>query len=127
VQTTGTIRLKADFPNGTHLLWPGELINVRLLLRTEHDGLTIAASALQQGPSGAYVYVIGPDGSVQMRPVTAFHVGDDRVLVSRGLSADETVVTDGQYRLQPGSRVQILSGKAAREADLQSAVEQAIP
>jgi membrane fusion protein, multidrug efflux system len=127
LQTTGTIRLKADFPNGTHLLWPGELINVRLLLRTEHDGLTVAASALQQGPRGAYVYVIDADGSVRMRPVTATQVGDDRVLVSAGLSGGETVVTDGQYRLQPGSHVQILHGEAAQQADLQSAVEQAIP
>jgi membrane fusion protein, multidrug efflux system len=127
LQTTGTIRLKADFPNGTHLLWPGELINVRLLLRTEHDGLTVAASALQQGPSGAYVYVIGADQSVKMRPVTASQVGDDRVLVSAGLSGGETVVTDGQYRLLPGSYVQILRGEAAQRADLQSAVEQAIP
>jgi multidrug efflux system membrane fusion protein len=127
LQTTGTIRLKADFPNATHLLWPGELINVRLLLRTEHDSLTVAASALQQGPSGAYIYVIGADGSVKMRPVTASQVGDDRVLVSAGLSGGETVVTDGQYRLQPGSHVQILRGEAAQRADLQSAVEQAIP
>src|SRR5262245_2826358 len=127
LQTTGTIRLKADFPNPDHLLWPGELINVRLLLRTEHDDLTVAASAVQQGPSGAYVYVIGADQSVQMRPVTASQIGDDRVLVNRGLSGGETVVTDGQYRLQPGSHVQILHGEAAEQADLQSAVEQAIP
>jgi membrane fusion protein, multidrug efflux system len=128
LQTTGTIRLKADFPNKNHLLWPGELINVRLLLQTEHDGLTIAASAVQQGPNGAYVYVIGADGSVQMRPVVAtYQIGDNRVLVTSGLSGGETVVTDGQYRLQPGSHVQILRGNAAQQADLQSAVEQAIP
>ena len=94
---------------------------------TEQDGLTVAASAVQQGPNGAYVYVVGTDGSVQMRPVTASQIGDERVLVISGLSGGETVVTDGQYRLQPGSHVQILRGKAAQQADLQSAVEQAIP
>jgi len=127
LQTTGTIRLKADFPNKDHLLWPGELINVRLLLQTERDGVTVTASAVQQGPNGAYVYVIGADGSVQMHPVAASQIEDNRVLVTSGLSGGETVVTDGQYRLQPGSQVEILQGEAAQQADLQSAVEQAIP
>ena len=127
LQTTGTIRLKGDFPNKNHLLWPGELINVRLLLNTEHDGLTIEASAVQQGPNGSYVYVINGDGTVQMRPVTVDQITENKALISSGLNAGETVVTDGQYRLQPGSRVQILRGTAAQQADLQSAVEQAIP
>jgi multidrug efflux system membrane fusion protein len=61
VQTTGTIRLRASFPNEKRTLWPGELVNARLLLDTRHDGLTIAASAIQQGPNGAYVWVIAPD------------------------------------------------------------------
>src|SRR5580658_8166818 len=64
-QTTGTIRLRASFSNAQRLLWPGELVNARLLLRTEQEGLTIAAGAVQQGPKGAYVYVIMPDQSVQ--------------------------------------------------------------
>ena len=71
IQTTGTIRLRATFPNAKRLLWPGELVNVRLLLKTQPDGLTIAAGAVQQGPNGAYVYVIVPDQSVQMRPSTS--------------------------------------------------------
>jgi membrane fusion protein, multidrug efflux system len=127
LQTTGTIRLKADFPNKDHLLWPGELINVRLLFKTEHDGLTIAASAVQQGPHGPYVYVVAADGTAQMHPVVVSQLGENKVLVNSGLNGGETVVTDGQYRLQPGSRVQILHGAAAQQADLQSAVEQAIP
>lgn len=127
LQTTGTIRLKGDFPNKNQLLWPGELINVRLLLNTEHDGLTIEASAVQQGPNGSYVYVINGGGTVQMRPVTVDQITENKALISSGINAGETVVTDGQYRLQPGSRVQILSGPTAQQADLQSAVEQAIP
>ena len=100
---------------------------MRLLLNTEHDGLTIEASAVQQGPNGSYVYVINGAGTVQMRPVTVDQITENKALISSGLNAGETVVTDGQYRLQPGSRVQILSGPTAQQADLQSAVEQAIP
>src|SRR5262249_50839329 len=69
LQTTGTIRLKAEFPNTTHRLWPGELINAWLLLDTRNNGLTVPASAVQQGQQGAYVYVINPDNTVAVRPV----------------------------------------------------------
>jgi membrane fusion protein, multidrug efflux system len=127
LQTTGTIQLKADFPNTAHMLWPGELINARLLLETRHDGLSIASSAVQQGPNGSYVYVIGPDRTVQMRPVTVAQISEGQALIDSGLKSNENVVLEGQYRLQPGSPVEELRGKAAENADLQSAVEQAIP
>ena len=126
-QTTGTIRLRATFPNAQRLLWPGELVNARLLLRTEPDGLTIAAGAVQQGPNGSYVYVIMPDQSVQVRPVEVAQISEGQALINSGLKANETVVVDGQYKLQPGTHVKILHGKAAQEADMQSAVQQAIP
>src|SRR5206468_10541472 len=61
LQTTGSIQLKANFPNKEHRLWPGELVNARLLLETRHDGLTVPASVVQQGPKGAYAYVINPN------------------------------------------------------------------
>jgi multidrug efflux system membrane fusion protein len=127
LQTTGTIQLKADFPNTARMLWPGELINARLLLETRHDGLSIASSAVQQGPNGSYVYVIGPDRTVQMRPVTVAQISEGQALIDSGLKPNENVVLEGQYRLQPGSPVEELRGKAAENADLQSAVEQAIP
>jgi multidrug efflux system membrane fusion protein len=127
LQTTGTIQLKADFPNAAHLLWPGELINARLLLETRHNGISIASSAVQQGPKGAYVYVVGSDGTAEMRAVTVGHVSEGQALIERGLEPDEIVVVEGQYRLEPGSLVEELHGKAAESADLQSAVEQAIP
>ena len=127
VQTTGTIRLRATFPNARHLLWPGELVNARLLLAARHNGLTIAASAIQQGPAGAFVWVIGPDETVQMRPVTVAQTSDGVALIDSGLQAGEKAVVDGQYRLQAGARVEELTGPAAREAQLQSAVEEAIP
>jgi multidrug efflux system membrane fusion protein len=127
IQTTGTIRLRASFPNAQHKLWPGELVNARLLLDTRHNGLTIAASAVQQGPKGSYVWVIGADGTVQMRPVTVAQITEGQALIDSGLKANENIVVDGQYKLQPGALVKELHGKAAQEADLQSAVEQAIP
>jgi len=127
VQTTGTIQLKAEFPNTAHRLWPGQLVNSYLLLDTRKDGLTIAASAVQQGPKGSYVYVILPDGTAQLRPVTVAQISRGQALIDSGLQADETVVVDGQYRLQQGSHVRQLHGKAAQEADLQSAVQDAIP
>jgi membrane fusion protein, multidrug efflux system len=126
-QTTGTIRLRATFPNTKRMLWPGELVNARLLLRTEPDGLTIASGAVQQGTSGSYIYVIAPDQSVQVRPVQVAQISEGQALIASGLKAGEQVVVDGQYRLQPGTHVRILHGKAAQEADMQSAVQQAIP
>jgi multidrug efflux system membrane fusion protein len=127
IQTTGTIRLRASFPNTQHKLWPGELVNARLLLDTRKNGLTISASAVQQGPNGQFVWVIGSDGTVQMRPVTVAQISEGQALIDSGLKANENVVVDGQYRLQVGTLVKELHGKAAQEADLQSAVEQAIP
>jgi multidrug efflux system membrane fusion protein len=82
---------------------------------------------VQQGPNGSYVYVIGSDGTVQMRPVTVAQISQGQALIDSGLKAGENIVTDGQYRLQPGALVRELHGKAAQQADLQSAVEQAIP
>jgi multidrug efflux system membrane fusion protein len=127
VQTTGTIQLKAEMANTAHRLWPGQLVNVRLLLDTRKNGLTVAASAVQQGQNGSYVYVVSPNGTAELRPVTVAQISQGEALIDTGLKANETVVVDGQYRLQQGSRVQELHGKAAQEADLQSAVQKAIP
>jgi multidrug efflux system membrane fusion protein len=127
VQSTGSVQLKATFPNTAHLLWPGQLVNARLLIDTRKDGLTIAAPAVQQGQTGSYVYVIAPDGKAEVRPVTVAQISEGQALIDTGLKANETVVIDGQYRLQQGSLVHVLHGKAAQEADLQSAVEKAIP
>jgi membrane fusion protein, multidrug efflux system len=127
VQTTGSIQLKAEFPNAAHRLWPGQLVNVNLLLETRKDGLTVAASAVQQGQSGSYVYVVAPDGTAQLRSVKVGQISQGQALIDDGLKAKETVVVDGQYRLQQGSRVKELHGKAATEADLQSSVQKAIP
>jgi len=127
VQTTGTIRLRASFPNAKRLLWPGELINVRLLLKTRHDGLTAPASAVQQGPNGSFVWVIGPNETVQTHRVTVSQISGGRALIDSGLQTNDKVVVDGQYRLEPGVPVRELHGEAARQVDLQSSVEEEIP
>jgi membrane fusion protein, multidrug efflux system len=127
LQTTGSIQLKANFPNKAHRLWPGELVNARLLLDTRHDGLTVAASVVQQGPKGAYAYVINPNNTVEMRPVTVAQISEGQALIDSGLKANEQVVVDGQYKLQPGTQVTILHGQAAEEAAAQSAQQAPIP
>jgi membrane fusion protein, multidrug efflux system len=127
LQTTGTIRLRANFPNAQRMLWPGELVNARLLLETRPNGLTIPPGAVQQGPNGSYVYVIASNGTAQLRPVKVDQISDGAAVIDSGVQANETVVVDGQYGLQPGSLVNILHGKAAEQANLQSSVEQAIP
>jgi multidrug efflux system membrane fusion protein len=127
VQTTGSVRFRANFPNKEHKLWPGELVNAWLLLDTRHDGLTVSASAVQQGPQGPYAYVINPDSTVAVRPVKVAQVSGGRALIDTGLSAGEQVVVDGQYKLQPGVHVTILHGKAAEEAAAQAAQQTPIP
>jgi membrane fusion protein, multidrug efflux system len=127
LQTTGSIQLKAEFPNKTHRLWPGELISMRLLLDTRHDGLTVPASVVLQGPQGSYAYVINGDGTVAISPVKVAQIWEGQALVDSGLTADQQVVVDGQYKLQPGTQVTILHGQAATEAIAQSAQQAPIP
>src|SRR5580698_3068066 len=127
LQTTGSIQLKAEFPNKEHRLWPGELISMRLLLDTRHDGLTVPASVVLQGPQGSYAYAINADGTVAIRPVKVAQIWEGQALVDSGLQANEQVVVDGQYKLQPGTHVTILHGQAATEAVAQSAQQAPIP
>ena len=115
------------FRSGSHQLWPGELVNARLLLDTRHNGLTVPASVVQQGPNGAYAYVVNPDDTVALRPLKVAQISDGQALIDSGLRANESVVVDGQYKLQPGTRVTMLHGKAAQEAIAQTAEQAPIP
>ena len=127
LQTTGSIQLKANFANKMHRLWPGELVNARLLLDTRHNGLTVPAAVVQQGPNGSYAYVIKPDNTVEIRPITVAQTSEGQALIDSGLAANEDVVVDGQYKLRPGAHVTVLHGKAAEEAAAQSAEQATIP
>jgi multidrug efflux system membrane fusion protein len=127
LQTTGSIQLKANFDNKANKLWPGELVNARLLVETRHNGLTVPASVVQQGSKGPYAYVVNPDSTVSIRPIKVAQISDGQALIDSGLQANEQVVVDGQYKLQPGIRVTILHGQAAQEAAAQDALQAPIP
>jgi len=113
-QATGTIRLKATFPNKTNQLWPGQFVDVRLLLRTEQNVVTVPSTAIQRGPDGLYVYAVKPDATVELRPVGIGQITDGTAVVETGLDAGASVVTAGQYRLQPGTRVQTREAAASQ-------------
>ncbi|MET1027823.1 MAG: efflux RND transporter periplasmic adaptor subunit [Dongiaceae bacterium] len=104
---SGTVRLKAIFPNPQRRLWPGAFVNVRLITATQHNGLTVPLDALQQGPQGEYVFVVGKDQKVTMRPVAVRQTSDGEALIDKGLKVGETVVVRGQYRLVPGTVVSL--------------------
>jgi multidrug efflux system membrane fusion protein len=112
-QTTSSIRLKANFANADELLWPGEFIHVRVAVDTQKGAVTIPLVALQRGPQGLYAWVIKTDSTVEERPLEATPVDDAVTIVTKGLSADEQVVVNGQYRLQPGARVDAKTLQAA--------------
>lgn len=120
---TGTIQLKATFPNEDRVLWPGEFVQIKLTL-TELKGATvIPKSAVETSQQGQYVYVIKPDETVEMRPVTVGVNLDDKVSIDKGLQSGEKVVTDGQMRLRPGSKVAIKSGLEATGSAAQQTTE----
>jgi len=104
---TGTLRLKATFPNANLHLWPGQFVNIRLLVRTQKGGTVVPASVVQRGPEGAYAFVIKNDSSVEVRPVQVARIEQGEALIDSGLKPGEQVVVDGQYKLQPGSHVKI--------------------
>jgi multidrug efflux system membrane fusion protein len=111
--TTGTIRLKAEFGNVDTALWPGQFVNVVLTLYEQDRAVVTPSAAIQNGPSGQYVFVVKADHTVELRTVKVDRtVGDETVLAS-GLQPGETVVTAGQLRLAPGSRVTLDGAKAA--------------
>ncbi|HEY7112677.1 MAG TPA: efflux RND transporter periplasmic adaptor subunit [Thermoanaerobaculia bacterium] len=110
---TGTIRLKATFPNESGVLWPGQYVTVSLLLANEPGRIVVPTQAVQASQKGTYVYVVKPDLTVEPRPVTIQRTHGTYSVVAKGLSAGERVVTDGQLRLAPGSKVEI---KTAPEA-----------
>jgi membrane fusion protein, multidrug efflux system len=105
--TTGTILLKATFPNPNEVLWPGEYVDVTLRLATEPNAIVVPTQAIQTGQSGQYVYVVKNDLTVESRPVSMNRTQGPISIVAKGLQPGERVVTDGQLRLAPGAKVEI--------------------
>jgi multidrug efflux system membrane fusion protein len=104
-ETTGTILLKATFPNGDAALWPGQFVNVQLVLATRKGAVVIPVRALQRSQNGDFVYLVQADGTVKQQPVTTSTRVDDQVVVEGGVRGGDRVVTDGQLRLFPGAKV----------------------
>ena len=116
--TTGTIKLKATFPNPGETLWPGGFVRVRLQVATAHDALVVPPAAVQRGPSGDYVYVVKPDHTVAREAVVVGHQDADAAILTSGVQAGQEVVTDGASRLSDGKAVTIApaAGEAAPPA-----------
>ncbi|MHB8844485.1 MAG: efflux RND transporter periplasmic adaptor subunit [Nitrospirota bacterium] len=112
---TGTILLKATFPNQDRALWPGQFVEVLLTLTTERNRTVVAAPAVQTGQQGQYLYVVKDDATVEMRPVTVARTVDRWAVIEKGVQPGEVVVTDGQLRLVPGAKVEIKSAKQEEE------------
>lgn len=108
-QATGTIKLKATFPNDDLKLWPGKFVNARLILTTRKGATVIPASVVQRGPQGTYAYVIKPDKTAEMRTIKVAQTENNETVVDDGLKPGEDVVVDGQYKLQPGAHVELTS------------------
>lgn len=102
---TGTLRLKAVFPNAARRLWPGQQVTARLILGTADGAVTVPSSAIQRSPSSTFLWIAGPDARVRMQAVTLGETIGDRIVVRSGLKGGERVVTDGQFALTPGRRV----------------------
>jgi membrane fusion protein, multidrug efflux system len=114
--TTGTIRIKGTFPNETRHLWPGQFVNVAVTLTTDPHAIGVPTTAVQASQQGQYVFVVKPDQTVELRTVTVARTVDAESIIKAGLKAGETVVTDGQLRLIPGSRISIKSGPGSKVA-----------
>jgi multidrug efflux system membrane fusion protein len=110
--TTGTIQLKATFPNPNNVLWPGQFVDVALTLTTQR-AVVVPAQAVQAGQQGPFVFVVKPDLTVESRAVKVGRRLAKETVIDSGVAAGERVVTDGQLRLLPGSRVEIKPARAS--------------
>jgi multidrug efflux system membrane fusion protein len=108
--TTGTVKLKAEFPNKNLQLWPGQFVNIRLLIDTLKQVVTIPTGAVQRGPTGTFIYVVKDDNAVSMRPITVQKQDENQTVVSKGVEAGERVVTTGFARLTDNAKITISSG-----------------
>jgi multidrug efflux system membrane fusion protein len=116
--TTGTLKLKAEFPNGGFQLWPGQFVNVRLKVETISQALVVPTSAVQRGPVGTFSYVIGDGDIVAAKPVTVTQQNETQAVIASGLSANDRVVTTGFANLSDGAKVIVGKDDQTPSADL---------
>ncbi len=113
--SSGTVQLKGLFPNAAHTLWPGQFVNVRLILGARDQALTVPAAAVQRSPDGTYVYLVDPQNmTAKMQPVHVAQMQEGIAIIDKGLAPGQRVVVDGQYKLKPGSKVVEASKAGAR-------------
>ena len=130
---TGTVQLKAQFPNAAHKLWPGQYVNIHLVMGTRQRAATVPASVVQRGPNGLFAYIVKPDETVAVQTLRVGLIQDNVAIIEDGLVAGTRVVADGQYKLKPGAKIVEVSaaapgkgprngqkGKADKPADPQS-------
>jgi multidrug efflux system membrane fusion protein len=113
-QSTGTIRLKATFPNDNLALWPGQFVNARLLLSTQRNVVTVPSDAVQRGSLGMYAYVVEPDSTVALQSLKVGQISGGIAVIESGVEEGQRVVVAGQYRLQPGVKVELRGGTSGQ-------------
>ncbi|WP_319798785.1 efflux RND transporter periplasmic adaptor subunit [Nitrobacter sp.] len=116
--TTGTLKLKAEFPNGNFQLWPGQFVNVRLKVETLSQATVIPTSAVQRGPLGTFAYVIGSDDTVTAKPVTVTQQNEQDAVIAKGIDPTDRVVTTGFANLSDGAKVSVSENSQPPTADL---------
>ncbi|KAF0130763.1 MAG: Efflux transporter RND family MFP subunit, partial [Methylocystaceae bacterium] len=116
-QQTGTVRLKATFANPNLALWPGQFVNVRLMLDTMKNVLVAPSQAVQRGPNGAFVYILEPDDVATMRPVTTGRQDETIAVVTSGLEPGEVLITSGFSRLSDGAKVRAMNAPETANAE----------
>jgi multidrug efflux system membrane fusion protein len=114
---SGTVQLKAKFPNTSRKLWPGQFVNVHVILNSIADAIVVPNTAVNRGPNGTFVYVVGADNKAVVRPITLAFTQDELSVIKSGLAAGETVITDGQISLKPGTSVSVRNGAPAVPPD----------
>jgi multidrug efflux system membrane fusion protein len=110
---TGTLTLKGEFDNRDGRLWPGEFVEVRLVLAMQKDAIVVPSQAVTNGQQGTYVYVLNPDSSASVKPVVVARSDDAHAVIASGLQPGEVVVTDGQFRIMPGARLVVREARPA--------------
>jgi multidrug efflux system membrane fusion protein len=113
-QTTGSIKVKATFANTNRQLWPGQFVNIAVRLSTDRSALVVPTAAVQTGPTGQYVFLVKQDKTVAMQPITVARATGPDTIIKSGLNVGDVVVTDGQLRLVPGSRISIKNAAAPK-------------
>ncbi len=112
-QTTGTVKLKAEFPNAELQLWPGQFVNIRLLVDTLKGAIVVPTASVQRGPNGTFVFLVQNGDTVAVRPVTIAQQDEKQTVIASGLQAGDRVVTTGFTRLTDGSKIAISSRDGA--------------